>query len=204
MGVNITKEQAIDLVKRGLLKPEDLAAFDAPQDWGSVASAPVPMSKGEHTAAHRYGHSKYGRQAAAGAAPATKQNKYHNHKLYEYEDGAVSRDKNETAHGSVIDTFDSEKEYKRWKMLQMLERAGGIESLEKQKRFTLQDSFEYNGKKIRAITYVADFWYFNKKDEVWVVEDVKGSKATQTKDFNIKKKMFMFRYPDIRFVIIED
>lgn len=204
MGVNITKEQAIDLVKRGLLKPEDLAAFDAPQDWGSVASAPVPMSKGEHTAAHRYGHSKYGRQAAAGAAPATKQNKYHNHKLYEYEDGVVSRDKNETAHGSVIDTFDSEKEYKRWKMLQMLERAGGIESLEKQKRFTLQDPFEYNGEKIRAITYVADFWYFNKKDEVWVVEDVKGSKATQTKDFNIKKKMFMFRYPDIRFVIIED
>lgn len=200
MGTHITKEQAIDLVNRGLLPPDVLDAYNSPQSWSSVET----VQKEERSSYHRGGYGKRGGRTTSDEPVTAKKNKYNNHKLYEYEDGAISRNKDETSHGSVIDIFDSEKEYKRWKMLQMLERAGGIENLEKQKRFTLQDAFEREGKKVRPITYIADFYYFNKKDNIWVVEDVKGAKATQTKDFNLKKKMFWFRYPEIRFVIVEN
>ena len=96
--------------------------------------------------------------------------------------------------------YDSKKEYARWKELQLLQRAGEISGLERQKRFILQPSFEFEGKTIRAITYIADFYY---KDETehrdhcqdmysrWVVEDVKSPVTRKNQVYVIKKKMMM-------------
>ncbi len=88
--------------------------------------------------------------------------------------------------------FDSKAEAKRYCELLMLERAGKIKDLELQPKYELQEGFWRDGKKIQAITYIADFAYYEVDTEKDIVEDVKG---VRTKDFNIKRKMFLFKYP---------
>lgn len=85
--------------------------------------------------------------------------------------------------------FDSQKERDRYIELSNLQRAGVIQDLKLQVPFVLQDGFEINGKKVRSIKYIADFTYM--QDGEVVIEDVKG-KRTQV--YDIKKKMFMYRY----------
>jgi len=110
----------------------------------------------------------------------TKQNKYHNKKvLYDNK------------------KFDSIKEKRFYEKLKILERAGIIQELELQKKFELQPSFTDNtGKKQRAITYIVDFFYYEKTQEIYIAVDVKGY-ATDV--YKIKKKMFMYQYPNIVF-----
>lgn len=84
--------------------------------------------------------------------------------------------------------FDSKRESRRYLELKSMEKAGLINDLELQKRFELIPPYELNGKKIRAITYVADFYYFDQEKSEWVIEDVK-SKATTTDVYKIKKKL---------------
>lgn len=84
--------------------------------------------------------------------------------------------------------FDSKRESRRYLELKAMEKAGLINDLELQKRFELIPGYELNGKKIRAITYVADFYYFDQEKSEWVIEDVK-SKATTTDVYKIKKKL---------------
>lgn len=91
--------------------------------------------------------------------------------------------------------YDSKKEAKRAYELEILQRAGLISNLEKQKVFELQPSFKINGKTERAITYVADFVYI--KNGKIIVEDTKGFK---TDVYKIKRKMLLYKYPDIIFV----
>ena len=91
--------------------------------------------------------------------------------------------------------YDSKKEAKRAYELEMLQRAGLISNLEKQKVFELQPSFKINGKTERAITYLADFVYI--KDNKTIIEDTKGFK---TDVYKIKRKMLLYKYPDIIFV----
>lgn len=69
---------------------------------------------------------------AMGKVPRT--NKYRNVKLYEYADGLVSETKGLSEHGSVINIFDSMKEYDRWMQLKLLEKSGEISELERQKQ----------------------------------------------------------------------
>jgi hypothetical protein len=76
--------------------------------------------------------------------------------------------------------------------LKFLERAGKIKDISLQHKFELQPSFKKNGKTIRAITYIADFVYFDLERMVNVVEDVKGYK---TKEYLLKKKLFEYKYP---------
>lgn len=87
--------------------------------------------------------------------------------------------------------FDSKGEANHYAGLKLLERAGVIQNLKLQPRFTLQDSFIYNGHKIRKIEYVADFLYI--KDGQTIVEDYKGMK---TQVYRLKRKMFLKRYGD--------
>lgn len=94
--------------------------------------------------------------------------------------------------------FDSKAEAARYTELKMLQRAGKISGLELQPSFELQPKFKADGKTIRAITYRADFQY-NENGRV-VVEDVKGK---ETKDFIIKKKIFMQKYPHVDFRLIK-
>jgi hypothetical protein len=97
---------------------------------------------------------------------------------------------------TVIDgiTFDSKAEAKRYQELKLIERAGHIQHLSLQPRFTLQEGFVnvHTGKKERAIEYVADFQY--EDNNVIIVEDVKGMK---TSDYKIKRKLFIHQYQDI-------
>ena len=103
------------------------------------------------------------------------------------------------SHKTIIDgiTFDSKKEGNRYLELKLLERGGKIKDLKLQHQFELQPSFKKNGRTIRAITYVADFTYFDLETMRNVVEDVKGYK---TDVYMLKKKMFEFKYPDLTIV----
>ena len=91
--------------------------------------------------------------------------------------------------------FDSKKEAKRYLELKMLEKAGKIKDLKLQPAFLLQEGFYYRGKAIRQITYRADFEYVDEKGNK-VVEDVKGFK---TDVYNLKKKLFLKKHPDVVF-----
>lgn len=90
--------------------------------------------------------------------------------------------------------FMSKKEANRYRELKLLERAGKIKDLDLQHQFILQPPFKKNGKTIRAITYKADFVYFDVDKCKNIVEDVKGYK---TDVYQIKKKMFEYVYPDL-------
>ena len=87
--------------------------------------------------------------------------------------------------------FDSKKEALRYKELCLLKSAGKIVDLELQPSYKLQESFKYNNQTIRAITYKADFRYIDIETGQLIVEDVKGFK---TKDYLIKKKLFLKKY----------
>ena len=86
-------------------------------------------------------------------------------------------------------TFDSAKEAKRFLELTVAENAGAIDGLRRQVPFPILDAYELNGRKVRGVTYRADFVYF--MDGEMVVEDVKGYR---TDVYKLKKKMFESRY----------
>lgn len=96
--------------------------------------------------------------------------------------------------------FASRKEARRYDELKLLEYAGVISELECQPRYELQPAFKRNGKTERAIVYVGDFAYT--EDGTRVVEDVKGGKATRTAAFEIKRKLFLYKFPEIEFRVI--
>ena len=85
--------------------------------------------------------------------------------------------------------FDSKKERDTYIELRNLEITGIISDLQLQVPFVLQDSFEFNDKKRLPIKYIADFTYWENGE--LVIEDVKGKK---TAVYELKKKMFMYRY----------
>lgn len=88
-------------------------------------------------------------------------------------------------------TFASRREANRYLELRMLERAGQITGLELQPEFVLLGTFKHAGQTVRGIKYIADFRYFLDGKEI--IEDSKGHR---TKDYLIKKKLFLFKFPD--------
>lgn len=91
--------------------------------------------------------------------------------------------------------FDSKKEAKRYSELILLKKAKLIKDLELQKVFELQSKYiNKEGKHIRAITYIADFFYYDIEKQKYIVEDTKGFK---TEVYKIKKKLFEYKYPDL-------
>jgi hypothetical protein len=109
-------------------------------------------------------------------------NKYHSKKI--------------TVNGN---TFDSQKEYRRFCDLSLLLRAGAITDLKRQVEFELIPAQREpdtvgvrggvkQGKVIEhAVKYVADFVY--KENGKLVVEDTKGFR---TKDYIIKRKLMLW------------
>lgn len=78
--------------------------------------------------------------------------------------------------------FDSCKEAERYQQLMLLLKAGKITQLKLQHSFTLQGAFKKpDGEKIRAITYIADFTYYDEQGN-FTIEDVKGYKTRTYKD----------------------
>lgn len=99
-------------------------------------------------------------------------------------------------------SFQSRKEARRWCELKIMERAGMIHGLTRQKKFVLipaQREPDTVGKRggrkkgaliEREVAYYADFYYYDREGNE-VVEDVK-SPATRTKDYILKRKMMMY------------
>lgn len=98
--------------------------------------------------------------------------------------------------------FDSKAESIRYSELVLLQRAGHISNLQIHPTFELQKTFidVTTGKTIRAIKYEADFSYIEAGKVRPVVEDVKGF---ETKEFSLKKKMFLYHYPQYELRIIK-
>ena len=116
-------------------------------------------------------------------------------------------------HNRKVTTSDgiehaSQKEANRWCELKLLERAGKIENLQRQVKFTLipaQYEYEFDevvkakgklpkGKLVeRECAYIADFVYADENGHL-IVEDTKGVK---TKDYIIKRKL-MFKVHGIK------
>ena len=97
----------------------------------------------------------------------------------------------------VIDgiTFDSQKEGNFYCELKVLKMAGEVKEFSLQVPYELQPNFKCAGKTIRAIKYVADF-VVTYADGSTAVIDTKGYK---TKEYLLKKKILLYRYPDINF-----
>lgn len=103
--------------------------------------------------------------------------------------------------------FDSRKEYRRWKELQILQRAGEITNLRRQVKFVLipaqrEDSIAVYSRGMhkgspkpgrlieREAAYIADFVYCD-RDGNTVVEDCKGMR---TKEYVLKRKLMLHNY----------
>lgn len=89
----------------------------------------------------------------------------------------------------VIDglTFDSKREAKRYSELKLLERAGQIDTLTLQPKFTLiPGQRNAGGKAERPVVYIGDFMY--RENGQFVVEDTKGFR---TPDYVIKRKLML-------------
>ncbi|MBC8186482.1 DUF1064 domain-containing protein [candidate division KSB1 bacterium] len=100
---------------------------------------------------------------------------------------------------TIIDghKFDSKKEARRYSDLLLLQKSGEIKDLKLQPKYELQPRFIWKKKVIRPIYYVADFEYFDLIDNELVVEDTKGF---QTKEYKLKRKLFIYKYPKINFI----
>ena len=79
--------------------------------------------------------------------------------------------------------FDSVKEYHRWGVLRLLERAGRITDLKRQVSYELIPKQQGE----RACSYVADFTY--NEDGKLVVEDCKGYR---TPEYRLKRKLMLW------------
>ena len=91
--------------------------------------------------------------------------------------------------------FDSKAECQHYINLKLLKEKGEISDFKRQVPYVLQEGYPCpeTGRKIRPITYIADF-VVTYPDGRESVQDVKGSKGFMTEIFKIKRKMFMFRY----------
>ena len=96
--------------------------------------------------------------------------------------------------------YDSKWEAQKGTELRRKEEMGLIKDLKRQVVFELQEGFINNqGKKMRPITYIADFMYFDCEMGKTVVMDTK-SKATRTDAYMIKRKLFEYKYPEYIFI----
>lgn len=103
----------------------------------------------------------------------TKQNKYHNKKVY-YDEM----------------TFDSKKEYSYYLKYKLMEQAGEIYDLKMQVPFTLIETFKLQNKTYRKTIYKADFTFIDKEGKYHVI-DVKGMR---TDVYKLKKKLMAWKY----------
>lgn len=101
-------------------------------------------------------------------------------------------------YGNIIQRgYDSKKEARRGAELELLQRAGHIKNLKRQLKIELVPKFEKDGKKYRAINYVADFYYQENGREI--IEEVKGF---ETDVWKLKKKLIL-KFTDYELRIIK-
>ena len=94
--------------------------------------------------------------------------------------------------------FDSKDEALYYQALKNMKANGLIKDFELQPKFILQESFVKDGKKYRAIHYIADFKVINNDGSFYIV-DIKGILTTE---FKIKMKLFNYKYPNIELRLV--
>lgn len=109
----------------------------------------------------------------------------------------VDKDKAKRTCNGIV--FDSELEMKYYRdvVLPGVE-SGRIKYYELQKPYELQPKFVHDGKIVQPIKYVADFYieYADGSSEVIDTKGIPDSTAI------IKRKMFWYVYPDIKYIWI--
>jgi hypothetical protein len=110
--------------------------------------------------------------------------------------------RNIKSHKYSIDgiTFASRGEAERYLELDIQRLKGEVIELVLQPKFELQPKFRKNGKSIREISYIADFKVIYKDGKV-EIEDVKGWGGYTTPEFKLKRKLFLFRYPQYDLIL---
>ena len=103
--------------------------------------------------------------------------------------GKAAKPKRRSKYGNVptyVDghRFDSKAEARRYEELRLLQSAGTIDW------FCLQPTFVLPG----GIEYRADFIVCHESLPCVHVEDVKGGKATKTKEYRIKRRLMLAKY----------
>ena len=93
--------------------------------------------------------------------------------------------------------FDSTAEAMRYRELLLMEQAGEIWNLKVHPRYLILDGFDHDAQHERPIFYEADFSYFDKHDKCTIVQDVKGMRTAL---YRLKRKMFLAKYPQIKFL----
>lgn len=97
-------------------------------------------------------------------------------------------------------TFDSKAEAEYYKKLLKSLHDGDIQWFTVQPEFIIFDGFtDRNGKKHRNIKYRADFLV----QDNTLTETVVDVKGVETAVYKLKKKMFLQRYPQYRFVEVK-
>ncbi len=92
--------------------------------------------------------------------------------------------------------FDSINESRYYLKLLDEKRRGIVKKFELQKEFELVPAYEKNGKKIRKMSYIADFVVQLADNSIQVI-DVKG---IETDVFKLKKKLFEYRYRNLSLI----
>lgn len=96
--------------------------------------------------------------------------------------------------------FDSKVEARYYVYLKTLKERKEIIDFELQPEYVLMDKFKCNGKIIREIKLKADF-LVTRYDKSKIVVDVKGK---PTPVAMLKRKLFMYKYPDLELKWIVD
>ncbi|WP_144517301.1 DUF1064 domain-containing protein [Bacillus thuringiensis] len=95
--------------------------------------------------------------------------------------------------------FDSKAEANYYEGLKIRHVKGEVEGFELQPIFKLQPAFKKQDKSFQAITYIADFLVYLPNGEVEVI-DIKGM-ITET--FNVKRKLFEYKYPHLQLILLK-
>lgn len=98
--------------------------------------------------------------------------------------------------------FASITERNRYLVLKSMERKGEIHSLELQKEFvTLPKIIRYDTVQLKTKTkvvervdepatkYHADFYYYDNKLGVWVIEEIKSKATRRIRDYSLRRKL---------------
>ena len=100
--------------------------------------------------------------------------------------------------------FHSKAEARHYIALRDMERDGQIEGLECQPKFVLLREFINNqGLKVRKVTYAADFMYYDRRDGLWHIVDVKSEPTAKSQLFMFKWKMMQNMFQDDMEVVLE-
>lgn len=86
--------------------------------------------------------------------------------------------------------FDSKKEKDYYIKLKILEKSNKIRDLKLQVPFILIETFKRGEKTYRKMKYVADFTYYDDKDNFHVVD----TKGFHTNEYQLKKKLMAWKY----------